>query len=192
MFRTFNALALATALMLAAPASAFTPEEAQALTREITAEVQSEVSAEGQEDAVFIDLMNRYADLDAIARYALGAPWRTASAAQQSAFIEAFSFYIAGKYGSQFSDYEGSEIEVLAARDLGRRGIVVDSRITVPSGNPVLVEWQFSDRSGRPLLIDIVAEGVSLLASERAAIGRMLDQRGGDLDQLIAELPESG
>ena len=190
MLRKFAPIALVSILLAPLPAAALTTSQAQELTRTIVEEVQTEVARANGDRRVFMSLMDRYADTGAISRYALGAPWRQASVAQRDAFETAFAQYIAGKYGSQFEDYDGSEIEVLGARDLGRRGIVVETRVIVPSGPPVRVEWQFSDRSGQDRLIDIVAEGVSLLASERAAVGRMLDQRNGDLDALIADLPQ--
>ncbi|RED11942.1 MlaC/ttg2D family ABC transporter substrate-binding protein [Pontivivens insulae] len=189
MLRKIAPVALISVLLTPVQATALTTTEAEALTRSIVEEVQTEVVAAAGDPEVFLNLMDRYADMDAISRYVLGAPWRGASEAQRAAFQTAFSEYVAGKYGSQFEDYEGSSIDVLNARDLGRRGIVVETRVNVPSGPPVRVEWQFSDRSGEDRLVDIVAEGVSLLASERAAVGRWLDQRGGDIDDLIVDLP---
>ena len=35
---------------------------------------------------------------------------------------------------------------------------------------------------------NIIIEGVNMLASERTEMGALLDQRGGDLDRLIADL----
>ena len=45
-----------------------------------------------------------------------------------------------------------------------------------------------SDRSGSPKFFDLVVEGVSLLKTERAEIGAMLDASGGSIDRLIQRL----
>jgi len=42
------------------------------------------------------------------------------------------------------------------------------------------------EKTGR--FIDMKIEGISLIKSERAEIGAMLDKRGGNLDKLIADL----
>ena len=192
-FKSTRATLLAAAIaVLPLSAQALTPQEATTLTNTIVDEVQGYVNSDmslAQKQDAFRQTMDRYADTSAIGRYVLGVGWRSATPAQQEAFAAAFRQYLANKYGSQFSGYEGGEITIGSANDLGNRGIVVESTVNRPGSSPLLVQWQFSDRSGQPLLIDIVAEGVSLLTSERAAIGNMLDRRGGDLDALIADLP---
>ena len=191
--RASRATILAASLALTPlAASALTPGEATSLTSTIVSEVETYVNSsmsDAQKLQAFRATMDRYADTSAIGRYVLGVEWRSATPAQQAAFTAAFREYLANKYGSQFSSYQGGDITIGGATDLGDRGIVVDSTVTRPGNSPLTVQWQFSDRSGRPLLTDIVAEGVSLLTTERAAIANMLDRRGGNLDQLIADLP---
>lgn len=189
---TRAALLAASVAFMPISAHALTPQEAVTLTDTIVDEVLGYVNSDmtlAQKQAAFRQTMDRYADTSAIGRYVLGVSWRTATPAQQEAFTTAFREYIANKYGSQFNGYEGGEISIGNANDLGNRGIVVESTVRRPGSSPLVVQWQFSDRSGQPLLIDIVAEGVSLLTTERSAIANMLDRRGGDLDALIADLP---
>ena len=53
---------------------------------------------------------------------------------------------------------------------------------------PFDVRWHVSDKSGKNLFFNIIIEGINLLASERTEIGAMLDNRGGDIDGLIADM----
>jgi phospholipid transport system substrate-binding protein len=48
------------------------------------------------------------------------------------------------------------------------------------------------DRSGQPLLSDLIAEGVSLSISQREEFAAMVEQRGGDIDRFIADLEGLG
>ena len=57
-----------------------------------------------------------------------------------------------------------------------------------PGQENIAVDWQISDRSGRARAVNLIIEGVSLLANERAEIGAMLDAQGGSVDRLTAEL----
>lgn len=178
-----------------APAIALTTDEAQDLTRQVLSEMrefaESDLPLEGK-IAAFQDAMNRYSDMPSIARYSLGVTWRQATDAQQQGFVDVFDDYLAQKYGQQFNRFDGQEMIVTNALDAGRRGIVVTSEVLQPGEPSVIVEWQFSDRSGEALLVDIIVEGISLLATERQEIASKLEARRGNLDQLIADLPTIG
>ncbi|MEL6126619.1 MAG: ABC transporter substrate-binding protein [Pseudomonadota bacterium] len=191
-----TAVALSVSLVTAPVAAfAFGTDDAKVLTEEIATDVLSYIDADISDAAKkerFRQTMNRFADVRTIARFALGVAWRSATEAQQVAYVTAFEEYAANKYGRQFDDFESSGIEVGSALDAGRKGIVVTSRVVRPGQAPVVVEWQFSDRSGSPLLVDIIVEGISLLTTERQEISAKLDARGGDMDRLIADLPALG
>ena len=194
--KPLTAITLGLSLALSPVAAfAFDTNDAQALTQDIADDVLSYIDAEisaGAKKERFRQTMNRVADVRTIARFALGVSWRSATEAQQVAYVTAFEEYAANKYGRQFDEFESSGIEVGSALDAGRKGIVVNSRVVRPGQPAVAVEWQFSDRSGKPLLVDIIVEGISLLTTERQEIGARLDARGGDIDKLIADLPALG
>jgi phospholipid transport system substrate-binding protein len=182
-------------LVMAVPALAFDTEEAEQLTTEIIAEmlvfIESDMPLDGKIEE-FRLLINDRADLPTIARFALGVAWREASEAQQAAYVDAFDDYIATKYGRQFTRFDGQVMQVISSFDAGRRGIVVTTEVDQRDGSePVRVEWQFSDRSGSPRIVDIIVEGVSLLSSERQEIGSKLESFRGNLDRLIEALPAS-
>jgi phospholipid transport system substrate-binding protein len=58
--------------------------------------------------------------------------------------------------------------------------------------SPFSVTFMVSDRSGSDRFFDLLIEGISLLKSERAEIGAMLDKRGGNIDALISDLKSAG
>jgi len=57
-----------------------------------------------------------------------------------------------------------------------------------PGQDDIAVDWQVSDRSGSPRVVNLVIEGVSMLANERAQVGAILDAQRGSIDGLIAQL----
>jgi phospholipid transport system substrate-binding protein len=183
----------ATALVLALPAVAVasTVSQAQDLVRTISADLTRLVNS-GRSGAQlygeFEAILARYADMPAVGASVLGPPWRTASNAQKSAFIAAFQSYLARKYGRQFEDYRNANIQVTGGRDAGRAGVLVNPVVVRPGRESVDVDWQISDRSGRPKAVNLMIQGVSLLANERAEVGAMLEAQGGSIDGLIAAL----
>jgi phospholipid transport system substrate-binding protein len=157
------------------------------LTKELLALVTSGKS-DAQVYAGFESILARYADMPAVAASVLGPPWRSASPAQKQAFTAAFQHYLARRYGRQFRDYKSARFEVTGARDGGKAGVLVATKVLRPDQDAIAVDWQVSDRSGQMKVVNLVIEGVSMLATERAQIGAMLDAQKGSLDRLTAQL----
>lgn len=184
---------LATAGALAAlplPALALTAEAAKTLVDKTVGDINSIINSGKSEAAMLKDfekLFARYADVPAIARSVLGTAARSASKSQLSAYTAAFQGYISRKYGRRFREFIGGRIEVSDARAV-KSFFEVISTAYMKGESPFEVRWHVSDKSGKSLFFNIIIEGVNMLASERTEMGALLDQRGGDLDRLIADL----
>ena len=157
------------------------------LSGELTQLVNSGQS-EARVYAGFESILSRYADMPAVAAAALGPPWRAATSAQKSQYATAFQAYLARKYGRQFREYRNSTVEVTGARDAGKAGALVNTTVRIPGRSPIAVDWQVSARSGQPRVVNLIIEGVSMLANERAEIGAILESQGGSIDGLTREL----
>lgn len=139
----------------------------------------------------FEQVFERYADVDIIARSALGPAARQATPAEFAAYREAFRGYIGRKYGKRFREFIGSRIEVTGARPV-KSFFAVTSVAYLNGRSPMEVEWHVSDKSGRERYFNIIIEGVNMLASERAEVGAMLARRKGDMALLTADLRQAG
>ena len=188
-------MAVAAALpMLPRRALALTQQQASSLIQQVMGDVQSIINSgasEGQMIARFETLFSRYADVAIIARAALGPPARAASAGQMSSFTQAFQAYLARKYGRQFRRFAGATAQVTGARE-ERSLWEVSSTMTMRNEAPFEVRWHVSDRSGAVRFVNIIIDGVNVLAAERQEIGTMLERRGGDLDRMIQDLRQAG
>jgi len=187
-----NAVA-AAALLASAPAVlAVSLSEAQNLVDRLVADVNA-VIASGKSESRMLDdfeaIFRTYADVPTIARYSLGSDARSASQAQLAAYTDAFATYIARKYGRRFREFIGGEIEVVTARNVPN-GVEVETTAILVGESPFRVDFWISDASGRTKFFNIIIEGVNMLLSERTEIQAMLDQRGGDINRLTADLPQ--
>lgn len=186
-------LAMASGLGLALlprGALALTVDEARGLVDKTVANINAIINSGRSEGAMlreFEKLFAAYADVPTIARSALGPAARSASKAQLSAFTKAFQGYISRKYGRRFREFVGGRIEVTGAREV-KSFVEVISTAYMQGEAPFEVRWHVSDKAGKSLFFNIIIEGVNMLASERTEIGALLDQRGGDLDRLIADM----
>jgi phospholipid transport system substrate-binding protein len=186
-------LALASGLVLAGfprAASALTVDQARGLVDKTVGQINTIIGSGKSESAMLRDfekLFASYADVPTIARSALGPAARTASKSQLSAFTKAYQGYISRKYGRRFREFIGGRIEVSDAREV-KSFVEVISTAYLQGEAPFEVRWHVSDKAGKSLFFNIIIEGVNMLAAERTEIGALLDQRGGDLDRLIADM----
>jgi phospholipid transport system substrate-binding protein len=189
--RTFLTAALSSAAVLTAmprAALAFSASEAEALITKAVADINGIINSGKSESSMYRDfekVLVRYADTPNIARSVLGPPARSASAAQLNAFTSAFQTYIARKYGSRFREFIGGKIEVKRAQKINSIYDVSCTAI-LRGETPFAISFIVADKSGK--FIDLTIEGISLLKSERAEIGALLDKSGGNIDKLTASL----
>nr|WP_022705845.1 ABC transporter substrate-binding protein [Paracoccus zeaxanthinifaciens] len=192
--RGFLGLIASGAALVAAPAWALDSNGARALIDRSLAEVYAVINsgkAPAQMYRDFEAIFARHADVDVIARSAMGPVARQIDAAQFAVYKAAFQGYIGRKYGKRFREFIGSRIEVTGARPL--KSFYAVSSVAYLNGRaPMEVEWHVSDKSGRDLFFNIIIEGVNMLASERAEIAAMLARRGGDVAALTADLQQAG
>lgn len=184
-------LGLAVLPALASAARAATPAQAEALVSKLAGDLTQLVNSgrgEAQIYSGFEAVLARYADMPAVSASVLGPPWRGASPAQKQAFVAAFQHYLSRRYGRQFREYKNARIAVSGSKDGGKAGILVSTKVSRPGQDDIAVDWQVSDRSGSLKVVNLVIEGVSMLASERAQVGAMLDAQRGNLDGLTAQL----
>jgi phospholipid transport system substrate-binding protein len=183
--------ALAVLALAARPALAVTLQSAQSLVDALVADVNAVIASGESEGAMlrrFETIFDNYADVPTIAAYALGNDRRSASAGQMRSFTEAFRTYIAHKYGRRFREFIGGQIVVVEARNIPN-GVEVETQALLQGQSPFRVDFHVGDQTGQTLFFNIIIEGVNMLLAERAEIQAMLDARGRNLDQLIADLP---
>ena len=183
-----------TSTMVAGPAFALDKATATQLVDRLVAEINRAINFGGSEAKLitaFENIFAQYADVNIIARSALGPAARSASSSELSAFILAFRGYIARKYGKRFQEFIGSEIVVKGTKNRGKF-FEVEASVRLNGTTPFEVSFRVSDRSGENLFFDIIIEGISLLSSERVEIGALLDARNGNIARLTRDLVNLG
>jgi len=192
--RTFVGSAVAAGALTAKPALALSSNEARRLIDRVVGDINGVINSGKSQNSMFRDfegIFRRYADVPTIARSALGPPARTASKAQIKRFSDAFTGYLARKYGRRFREFIGSKIRVTGARKV-KSFQEVQAVANLRGQPPFAISFMVSDRSGSDRFFDLLIEGISLLKSERAEIGSMLDRRRGDIEALISDLTKAG
>lgn len=193
---TRRSLLLGASALALMPSGALALNEAQAtrLIGAAVADINQVINSGRSEGAMLKDfekIFYKYADVPTIARSALGPPARGASKSELNSFTAAFTGYLARKYGRRFREFIGGKIEVKGARAI--KSFQEVKAVAVLRGqSPFDVSFMVSDRSGADKFFDLLIEGISLLKSEKAEIGAMLDKRRGNIGALIQDLKKAG
>lgn len=132
-------------------------------------------------------------DLSLLARMTMGRYWRRATPDQRGTFVNLFRDYLLTTFSARLQRYAGADLGaarerfvIVATQSVGKKDVIVRSRVKPPSGPPLDVDWRLRHRDGRPVIIDLVIEGVSLLITQRSEFGAVLERAG--IDGLINEL----
>lgn len=194
--RLFLAAACAALAGLALPVRlrALTSAQAQTLVQSLIGRINAVIASGKSESAMIRDferIFRSYADTSYIAAYAMGVDGRRASAAQRRAFSEAFTGYMARKYGKRFREFIGGRLEVRSVRQV-KNYVEVGTVAYLQGQAPFNVTFHVSDRTGKDLFFNMYIEGINMLLTERSEIGAMLDRRRGDIDAMIADLRRAG
>jgi phospholipid transport system substrate-binding protein len=90
----------------------------------------------------------------------------------------------------RLNTYSGETFEITGSKPIDDRDTVVNTRIVRPAADaaPIAVDWRVRDNDGRLSIIDIVAEGVSMVVTQRSEVGSVVSQKG--MDGLIATMKQ--
>jgi phospholipid transport system substrate-binding protein len=86
---------------------------------------------------------------------------------------------------ARFGELRGVTFEVGRAQPRGEDGVSVATTVNRPGQPPVALDWLVSEASGRPLIIDLVAEGTSLRITQRSEYSAVIQRGGGRLEALL-------
>ncbi len=177
----------------AAPAWAMAADQAKAVVQATIDEIIAMLRQPGPASSRASELrriIETRGNVPQIAKFSAGRVWREMTPDQQQRFVDAFSHYLAVTYARRFDEYSGDDPGISLGRviDAGNKGFLVESPIRQPQGEPIAVEWLVSDRGGRPEIVDLIIEGVSLATTQREEIGAKFQSRGQDVEALITDL----
>lgn len=140
--------------------------------------------SEGERAEALRGILRKVFDRKQMAKAMLGRYWRRASSTQKTALVGLMESYLIDVYAGRVSSIEGHvKFQIDGDRDLGNRTLV-DTQVLRPPSPPVIVAWQVETVGNRPVVTDIIVEGISLIVSQRADFASIVRSRGG-LDGLI-------
>ncbi len=129
-----------------------------------------------------------YIDTEKMARYVMGRNWRSASPAQQDAFVKAFTNTLIRSYSQSLLKLKIESVAVLPAQVEKPGRVTVASSVKQADGNKsdVIYRAYLDKKSGKWMLYDVSVEGISMLLNYRKAYDSDITKKG--LDAVISEM----
>ncbi|HXL99192.1 MAG TPA: ABC transporter substrate-binding protein [Rhizomicrobium sp.] len=131
-------------------------------------------------------------DLKRIALYTLGPARRTATPAEQDAFVDAFKDYAFAVYETEFSKYSGQSLKVTGSIQRSNGDYVVTTVLVDPNAprnqEPIEVDFRVFGTEGHYFVADITVAGLDLAITEQDQFNAYLAQNGNSIKSLIADL----
>ncbi|MFB9356259.1 MlaC/ttg2D family ABC transporter substrate-binding protein [Sneathiella chinensis] len=137
----------------------------------------------------FSNLVNDGFDMDLIGKFVLGKYRRQTSPEQLQEFLSLFDTYMITTYQKRIGEYAGENLEILKAKPLNKKEILVNSQIIRPAGPPIKLDWRVrKSNSGDLKIIDLIVENVSMAITHRDEFSSVISNNGKGVDGLIETL----
>jgi len=164
-------------------------EFAKILTSNATAALTNEAATKDEQLADFQSVLADGLALETIGKFMLGETRKTMTEEQTDRYNTVFPNYITKLYAEQFDEIVGRPLEVIDAREINKRDVIVRTQFEREEGSPIMVDWRVRTlRSGARKAIDIIVSGVSIMLVKREEFSSFIEANG--VDALIDQLEE--
>lgn len=120
-------------------------------------------------------------DFATTAKLVLARNWKQFAPAQQEEFVGLFKDYLVANYRKNIDGYAGETVEITGGREESRGDYTVRTRILRAGQDEVLVDYRLRKTdSAQWLIIDIIAEGISLVSNLRSQFQEIYTRDGAD------------
>lgn len=195
--RNVTVLAVAASMLLTAAVARAedtpTPEQATGFIQQLSDQALGILADTGQtldgREQHVRDLMNQNVAIDFIARFALGKYWARASESERTEYTAVFRTFFLQKYAAMLGGYDNQVVTVEGAKPAGDKDMLVSTSIADSNGAPpIRASWRVRLFDSKPLIVDIVIEGISMAMNQRQEFSSVLSRGGlsGLMDVLRA------
>jgi phospholipid transport system substrate-binding protein len=191
------ALGVAAPMTVLAPAAAFAqaPRDAGAEQFVMTQaqRVISVLNDKGQTNAekirTFRGLVDEVADVPRVTNFVLGKYARTITPAQRAKFAPLFREFAQNVYENRLGDYHGENVKVTGSVVRKPGDVVVATTISGGKlSEPVMASWRVLGSGSSWKVVDIQVSGIWLAITQQQDFVSTIDNAGGNIDVLIAQL----
>ena len=131
-------------------------------------------------------------DFRGIGYYSLGAHRKNLSDDTKKEYLNIFEKYFLKSFSSRLAEYTDPKIRVDSQKKLNEKYTIVSSILLATEKKPeVKIDWRIITKNPeKPLIIDVVIEGVSLAKVQKEEFNSIIQNNNGDINALLTSLKE--
>ena len=131
-------------------------------------------------------------DIDGIGFYTLGKHRKILNDGQKDEFKKIFREYFLKSFSSRLVEYKEAKIVVISEDIKNDKYTIVKSKLLATSDRPeVSIDWRVYTKDPRkPLIRDLIIEGLSLARTQREEFNSIITNNGGDIKALFTSLKD--
>ena len=129
-------------------------------------------------------------DIKGIGNYSLGAYKKTISDKKKIEYFDIFEKYFLKSFSSRLAEYTDPKIHVDSQKKLNDKYTMVSSTLLGTDKKPeIKIDWRVITKNpDKPLIIDVVIEGVSLAKVQKEEFSSIIKSNDGDINALFINL----
>ena len=117
---------------------------------------------------------------DPLAKFALGRFWNQATPGQRLEYRTLFRQTVLHTLASQVLEFRGGTLEITRHHAVGPTDMLVKSRIVSAKGETSFLDWRIGFRDCRPLAVDLLKGGISMITTKRQEFETVASRLGVD------------
>ena len=131
-------------------------------------------------------------DIDGIGFYTLGRHRKILNDDQKDEFKKIFREYFLKSFSTRLVEYKQAKIVVISENVKNEKYTIVKSKLLATSNRPeVAIDWRvYTKDPSKPLIRDLIIEGLSLARTQREEFNSIITNNGGDISALFTSLKE--
>ena len=131
-------------------------------------------------------------DIKGIGFYTLGSARKNLNKNDKTKYIQLFEKYFLKSFSSRLAEYTNPEIDVFSKDILNENYTIVNSTLKATSDRPeIKIDWRiYTKNKDRPLIRDLIIEGLSLARTQKEEFASVLNSNDGDINALFKTLEE--
>ena len=148
--------------------------------------IAAEKTSDAARRAKIVKVIDDVIDAEWIGRFVLGKNYKSSTEAQRQRFTNLYRDFMINTYGPKFKDYNGRKFTVNEVIEQGGFYIAKAEFLPHDSNTPISVDFRVKERNGKLVILDFIAEGISLIETQRSEFNSAISQKGTDkfLDEL--------
>ena len=138
------------------------------------------------------DIAERNVDIHGIGMYTLGKYRKSLSEDERIKYNKLFKSYFLKSFSSRLVDYSDPKINVVSQKKINEKYTMVRTVLEATNKNPELtIDWRiYTKNPERPLIRDLIVEGLSLARTQKEEFNSVLQNNDGDINALFKTLEE--